>query len=126
MALRARREGAADAAVNGLAPVNVPARSLRAELGWAAATGLELSAALAHESSRVVLADHSASIPGWTRIDLGAKVDQRWGDTRVTWRAAVDNVGDRRAWKESPFQFGHAYLFPLAPRSLRLSAQFEL
>jgi len=126
MALHARRQGSATAALNGLEPVNVPARSLRAELGWSPWAGAELSAALAHESSRFVLPDHSAGIPGWTRLALGAKAEQRWGDTRIIWRAAIDNATDRRAWKESPYQFGHAYLFPLAPRSLRLSAQFEL
>jgi len=127
LALHARREGAADAAVNGLAPVNVPARSLRAQIGRAVLENMDLQASLVYESSRAALPDHSARIPAWTRLDLGAKFEQRWSDrTRITWRAAIENAADRRAWKESPFQFGHAYLFPLAPRTLRLSAQVDL
>ena len=38
----------------------------------------------------------------------------------------IDNVADTRAWKESPYQFGHAYLFPLAPRTWRVSVQADL
>ena len=43
-----------------------------------------------------------------------------------TWRAGVDNLFDQRAWRESPYQFGHVYLFPLAPRTLRVSLQADL
>ena len=126
LALHARREGAADPALNGLAPVNVPARSLRAELQRALGDDVQLLAALVHEGDRAALPDHSAFIPGWTRLDLGLRAEQRWGATRVTWRAAIDNATDRRAWREAPYEFGHAYLYPLAPRSLRLTAQFQI
>jgi iron complex outermembrane receptor protein len=125
LALRARREGAADAALNGLAPVNVPSRSLRLGVARQWGDAFELRAALAHEGSRAALPDHSAEIGAWTRLDLGARFEQRLGAVRVIWRAAIDNATDRRAWREAPYQFGHAYLFPLAPRSARLSVQFE-
>ncbi len=125
LALHARREGAASAALNGLAPVNVPARSLRLEAARGLGNGFELRAALAHEGGRSALPDGSARIGAWTRLDLGASFEQALGSTRVTWRAAIDNATDRRAWKEAPSQFGHAYLFPLAPRSARLTVQFD-
>jgi len=70
--------------------------------------------------------DNSASIPGYSRVDLAARYDMRLGGTNLTWRAGVDNVADRRAWRESPYQFGHAYLFPLTPRTWRLSLQVDL
>ena len=70
--------------------------------------------------------NNSAQIGGWARLDAGARLDTRWGANAVTWRAGLDNLADRRAWRESPYQFGHAYLFPLAPRTLRLSVQADL
>ena len=86
--------------------------------------GLELQANLAAEGNRVVLPyDDSVRIPGWSRLDLGARWVQQLERSTVTWRAGVDNVTDRRAWKESPYQFEHVYLYPLAPRTWRLSAQ---
>jgi iron complex outermembrane recepter protein len=42
------------------------------------------------------------------------------------WRAAVDNLANRRAWRESPWQFQHSYLYPLAPRALRASLEVRL
>jgi iron complex outermembrane receptor protein len=84
---------------------------------------LALTAGAKHEGSRVVLPDNSATIPAWTTLDLGARLVQRLAGTTLTWRLGVDNVTDKRAWRESPYQFGHAYLYPLAPRTWRTSVQ---
>ena len=126
MLLDAERRGSAKAGVNGLRPVNVPQSSLRLASSYrvAALPGLELQAALAAEGDRMVLPeDNSVRIPGWTRVDLGARWRQEVGGTALTWRVGVDNVADRRAWKESPYQFGHVYLYPLAARTWRGSVQ---
>lgn len=125
MLLQAERRGSIDAAVNGKRPTNVPGRTLRASVEYRLpqAPDLTLRAGLLAESDRVVLPyDESVRIPGWSRIDLGARWLQRVGDTAVTWRVALDNATDRRAWKESPYQFAHAYLYPLSPRTWRASA----
>jgi len=124
--LRARREGSANAALNGQPPSNVPAASLRLQAGYEMNLGAELQAMLSHEASRSALPDNGAHIPAWTRLDVGAKVQQQLAGATLTWRAGIDNLADTRTWKESPYQFGHTYLFPIAPRSLRLSLQAKL
>ncbi len=126
--LRARREGAEDATLNGLEPTNVPARTLKLRAAYTLPErpGLSLQAGVIHESKRMVLPDNSVSIPGWTRFDLGLRDETRQGGRTWTLRAGIDNVFDKRAWKESPYQFGHAYLFPLAPRTLRVSLETAL
>jgi iron complex outermembrane recepter protein len=124
MLLRARREGSADASINGRKPTNVPARSakLQAAYNVEQVPGLALVGFVTHEGERVVLPDNSVSTPGWTRIDLGARWTQRTPAAQsLVWRVGIDNVTDRRAWQEAPFQFGHAYLYPLQPRTLRAS-----
>jgi iron complex outermembrane recepter protein len=129
MLLNAQRAGSSDAAMNGLRPVNVPAQSLRLGGSYRVATmhGLELGAQMVAEGNRTVLpGDNVTVIPGWSRVDLSARWRQRSGDSTFTWRAGLDNATDRRAWKESPYSFGHAYLFPLAPRTARLSVQVDL
>ena len=65
-----------------------------------------------YESSREVLPDNSAKIPSVTKFDLGARYETK-SSTGTLWtlRAGIDNVFDRRAWRESPYQFSHAYLF---------------
>jgi iron complex outermembrane recepter protein len=129
MALRARREGSADTSLNGLRPTNVPARALKLQAAWNvdALPGLALIGFITHEGERMVLPDNSIATPGWTRIDLAARWRQTLGAQQaIVWRLGLDNATDQRAWQEAPYQFGHAYLYPLAPRSLRLSAQFLL
>ncbi len=127
MWLRARREGSADAALESQRPPNVPARTLRLNGGYRFEGGLSLSALLTAESDRTVLptAD-SPRIAGWARLDVGARYEQRAGGSTLIWRAGIDNLADRRAWRESPYQFGHAYLYPLAPRTWRVSLSADL
>ncbi len=128
MALRARREDSADASLNGLRPTNVPAYTLKLQVGYRVTDvpGLELLANGMYESNRMVLPDNSLSIPSVTRLDLGLRYEQRWGRSNLVWRAGVDNVLNQNAWRESPFQFGHSYLFPMAPRTFALSLQATL
>lgn len=128
LVLQARRQGAANAERNGLRPTNVPERSAKLQAAWSLSgmPGLALLGFLSHEGSRDVLPDNRVATAGWTRLDLGLRYAHRAQGARWVWRVAVDNVTDRRAWKESPFQFGHAYLYPLAPRTLRAALDITL
>lgn len=129
MLLDAERRGSAQPGVNGQRPVNVPKATLRAgvEVRPAALAGTTLSARLTAEGDRVVLPyDQSVRIPGWRSLDLGARWRTEWQGTAWLWRLGLDNATDRRAWKEAPYQFGHAYLYPLARRTWRLSTQISL
>ena len=120
--LDAARRGSRQVGVEGVRPVNVPAASVRlgGEYRPAARPGLTLSALLHAEGNRLVLPyDAGIRIPGWVRLDMALRWRQAVGGTTLTWRLGVENAADRRAWKESPYQFGHAYLYPLAPRTWR-------
>lgn len=128
MLLRARREDAASVADNGLVPTNVAQRSARAQLGYSptALPGLTVQGSVSFEGAREVLPDDSVQIPAWAVLGLSAKQTMRAASHDWTLRAGVDNLLDRRAWKESPYQYGHAYLYPLAPRTFRVSVQVGL
>ncbi len=128
MWLDAERRGSADPAANGLRPVNVPEHTLKAMVTrrlalWPAA---QASLALVHEGPRMVLPDNRIEAPGWTRLDVGLRGQWQAAGAAWTWRAGIDNLTDERAWRDTPYQFGHAYLFPLAPRALRVSLQTRL
>ena len=129
MWLHAERQGSSDPTVNGTRPVNVPVATLRVgtEYRTPALPALALLANLSAESNRKVLPyDASAQIPGWARLDLGARWKQTLGASTLVWRLGVDNVTDQRAWKESPYQFSHVYLYPLTPRTWRASVQASI
>ncbi len=125
MKLRARREDSA--ASNGLKPANVPDTTLKLHARQdLLLPGLQAQLGMVYESSREVLPDNSLSIPAWARVDAGLRYTQSAGKQLYIWRMGVDNLSDRRAWRESPFQYGHVYLYPLAPRTWRASLEVQL
>ena len=125
MAQHVRREQALLSSNDGLRPTNIPDQALKILATWdiAQVQGLSVLANMDYEGGREVLPDDSASIPGWTRYDLGVRYSQSAGRTTLVWRAGVDNLFDRRAWRESPYQYDHAYLFPLEPRTFHASLE---
>ena len=126
--LRARLEDSQDPALNGLRPTNVPALAVKTQAAYKVASipGLRLHGGGVYEGPRMVLPDNSISIPGYARFDVGLRYERQVGGNAWTLRAGIDNLFDRRAWKESPFQFSHAYLYPLAARTMRVSLQVDL
>jgi iron complex outermembrane receptor protein len=124
--LHARREGSGDASLNGLVPPNVPQTTLKAQLRQDLLPGLQAQLGLLHEGSRFATPDNSVPVPAWTVADLGLRYLQGVGNQTWIWRAAVDNLTNRRAWREAPWQFGHSYLYPLAARTFRTSLEVRL
>lgn len=124
--IHARRRGGVIAPeLNGQAPTNVPEWVLRASLGYrfASVPGLSAVASLSHEGRRNVLPDASVRLPSWTQVDAALRYDTQLGGHKATWTVAVENLANRRFFKESPYQYSHIYLFPAAPRTLRVALQ---
>ena len=121
-----RRGSTVEPALNGKAPTNVPDQVLRARARWTptAVPGLALQGVISHEGSRYVLPDNSVSIPAWTRADAVLTFEP--AGSRLQWLLGVDNLSDRRYWREAPYQFGHAYLYPGAVRTLRAGVSIRL
>jgi iron complex outermembrane receptor protein len=122
--MEAQRKGStAEPATNGKRPTNVPDNVLRATAAWkvAAVQGLELQGQLSREGKRAVLPDGSITLPAWTRLDAALRYDTKLGGTATRWTLGIENLAGKRYWKESPYQFGHVYLYPGAARTLRLS-----
>jgi len=122
---RVRREDALDPANDGLRPTNVPDKAIKLLASYAVAQvpGLTLLGNVAYEGAREVFPENDAQIPGWTRYDLALRYAQTVPGASLVWRAGVNNVFDRRAWREAPYQYDHAYLFPLEPRTFFASVE---
>ncbi|WP_432731572.1 TonB-dependent siderophore receptor [Variovorax sp. W6] len=123
-----RRGSTANPALNGQSPTNVPKQVLRAQTAYrfASVPGLEVAGQLSYEGRRNVLPDGSITLPSWTRVDAVLRYDTKLRGANASWTLSVDNLFDRRYWKESPYQFGHVYLLPGAPRTLRLGLTVAL
>lgn len=114
--------------LNGLRPVNVPGWIARAHLIWRAPeiNGLSLSAGLSHEAQRSVLPDGSITLPAWTRLDAALRYSTTLAGYKSEWTVAIDNLTDKRYFQESPYQYGHVWLFPAPPRTLRVALNLSL
>ena len=121
-----RRGSAIDPNVNGLKPTNVPSHILRLNAAYRIAPAWLLGAHISHEGRRAILPNNSLFLPAWTRLDASLKWDTELSGMKSTLQIGVNNLLDKRFYQESPYQFGHAYLFPTQPRTLRLSLNFSL
>ena len=120
-----RQNAEIDPTINGQTALNVPRMTLRAlaQYRFTEVPGLRSSLRVSHEGQRRVLEDDSINLPAWTTVDFATHYDTRIDGTRMQWTAAIDNLADRRYWRESPKQFGHYYLYPGAPRTLRIGVK---
>jgi iron complex outermembrane receptor protein len=112
----------------GTTPLNVPKFVMRgmAEYRYANIPGLRTGLRVSHEGQRNVTEDGSVMLPSWTTFDASAHYDTKVNNIASTWSLAIDNLEDKRYWRESPKQFGHYYLYAGAPRTLRATVQFRL
>ena len=120
-----RQEAEIDPSINGQRALNVPRMSVRAmaQYRFAGVPGLRSSLRVNHEGTRRVTEDGALQLPAWTTLDLATHYDTRIQGTRTQWTLAIDNLADRRYWRESPKQYGHYYLYPGAPRTVRLAVK---
>ena len=112
----------------GTTPLNVPKFVLRgmAEYRYTSIPGLRTGLRVSHEGERNVTEDGTVQLPSWTTFDASAHYDTKVNNVASTWSLAIDNLEDKRYWRESPKQFGHYYLYPGAPRTFRATVQFRL
>lgn len=125
--LDAKQRSTGVAASDGRRVIGVP--RLQANLGaeWdvPAARGLALDARIVHTGSSHADAANTLAVPGWTRLDVGARFLTEVQGRLVTWRARVDNLANRAYWASVGGYPGQGYLIVGAPRTFTLSAQVD-
>jgi iron complex outermembrane recepter protein len=126
MALHMRQLGTGDASVDGKRTTNVPAFKQTTVLEYAvpAVTGLKVNGIWHYSGKKAFDPENSTFVPGYSVFDIGTAYATRLGGVRTTIRANVHNVTDKFYWRDVTPLLG-GYLFPGAPRTLRVSAQFD-
>lgn len=99
----------------------VPDRTFNLGLDWDTpwVAGLSLNGRVIHTSSVYADAANILRVPGWTRLDIGARYATKMGGKPVTFRANLENVFDKNYWVTS------TYVTVGAPRTLMLSATVD-
>lgn len=123
-----RQNSTIDTNINGQHPINVPAYILRAsaEYRFTSVPGLRSGLRLSREGERNVTEYGEIKLPAWTTLGASGHYDTKVYGTASTWSLAVENLTDKQYWREAPIQYGHYYLYPGAPRTLRATVQFRM
>jgi len=126
MALSAKQEGTGDARYDGKRATNVPElkTTLWADYAVPAVPGLKVSGQWQYAGKKSFDPENTVYVPGYHVFGLGASYGLKMGTTAVTLRARVDNLFDKFYWRDVTQQLG-GYLLPGAPRTFRVSAQFD-
>lgn len=126
MALDAEQTGTGDLDVEGKRVTNVPEFRSTAWVEYAvpALRGLKVEATWQYSGSKAFDPANRAVVPGYHVAALGASYALRVGGMSTILRARVDNVFDKFYWRDVTQSLG-GYLLPGAPRTFRVSAQFD-
>lgn len=116
--------GAANAAELGKTPENTPSRtfSVFGEYRLAQVAGLSLNAGIYHVGDRAVNNLNQAWVGSYTTVSLGTRYRTQVNGHGVILQANLDNATDRDYWATA----GNGLLGTGAPRTLRLTARFDL
>lgn len=116
-----------NAATEGNQAIGVPDRQANLGLEWdvPGLYGFTLDARVIATGSVYANAENTLRVPGWTRLDIGARYATDIKGHLVTVRGRIDNVADKDYWASSGGFPGNGYLVLGAPRTVTLSAQLD-
>ncbi|MFN3437841.1 MAG: TonB-dependent receptor [Acidovorax sp.] len=114
-------------ATDGQRVIGVP--KLQANLGaeWdvPGVPGLAVDGRLVHTGASYANATNTLRVPGWNRLDVGARYLTEVQGKLVTLRARIDNLTNRNYWASVGGYPGSGYLVVGAPRTLSLSVSVD-
>jgi iron complex outermembrane receptor protein len=96
-----------------------------ADYAVAAVPGLNLQGSWLYSGRKSVIRDGSAEVAAYHIFNAGLRYATRIGGHPTTLRLTIDNLFDKRYWKDAGEYLGDSYLFPGAPRVARLSVQYD-
>lgn len=125
-ALDAKQKNTGDPALDGKRNVNVPKLKSVAYLDYAVKEmpGLNLNTTVTYAGSKAFDTQNQTVVGGYSVVDAGARYATRINNMPVRFNFTVYNVFDKFYWRDVTQELG-GYLFPGAPRTFRLRAQFD-
>jgi iron complex outermembrane receptor protein len=129
MVLDAKIDRSLEPALTGKRASNVPEAAGALQLDWSPAglRGVQLSNRVYASGERAIGPDNSATLPSWWEWNAWLTAPLKIGGVHTQWRAGIDNITDRRFWREAPTQYwGGTYLFPGQPRTFRVGVSVLL
>jgi len=84
-----------------------------------------LNGGVTYEGSKYARRDNTVSVPSFYRFDAGVTQNIKVNDIKARLNFYVENLFDKRYWRDVPESLGDAYLMPGAPRIMRATATFD-
>lgn len=126
IAMHMQQEGTGQADIDNKRTTNVPAIKSTAVLEYAVPSiaGLKFNGTWHYAGKKAFDPQNTTFVPAYHVFDLGTAYGMTVAGYKTTIRANIDNVTDKFYWRDVTPQLG-GYLFPGAPRTVRVSAQFD-
>ncbi|KAA8559554.1 Ferric-anguibactin receptor FatA [Pseudomonas extremaustralis] len=123
-AIRARVSGSGTDDYDGHQAINVPKlrASLHGDYSIPGIPGLALLGGVQYSASKYANRTATVKVDDYAVFDVGGRYSTKVGDYDTVLRLAVDNLFDKRYWRDVGESAGDGYLFLGAPRTARLSA----
>lgn len=103
---------------------NVEPFSATVSLGWQPTPQLRWQNTLTFNGGKPVTRDNTVRLPASFQWDTWTSYQFTSGNTAMTLRFGIDNLLNRRYWRDAPTQsWGGTYLFAASARTLRLGLQ---
>ncbi|HWT71325.1 MAG TPA: TonB-dependent siderophore receptor [Oxalicibacterium sp.] len=124
--LNAKQENTGDPTLDGKRNVNVPKLKAVTFLDYAVADvpGLNLNTTWTYASSKAFDTQNQTIVGGYNVFDMGARYATKINGKAVRFNFTVYNVFNKFYWRDVTQDLG-GYLFPGAPRTYKLTAQFD-
>lgn len=126
-ALNARQENTGDVTLDGKRVTNVPKlkSTVYAEYAVQQLKGFFINATWQYAGNKAFSPDNTVTVPGYHVLNFGARYATQVAGANTTLRFNVDNARNNFYWRDVTQSLG-GYLFPGAPRTYKVSAQFDL
>ncbi|MBC7404737.1 MAG: TonB-dependent siderophore receptor [Cytophaga sp.] len=126
-AIDTKQKNTGDITLDGKHVTNVP--SIKSTL-WLDYTvpqvkGLGLNTVWQYSGSKAFSPDNSVTVPAYHVLNFGARYATQMAGSAMTVRFNVDNALNKFYWRDVTQSLG-GYLFPGAPRTYKVSVQFDL
>ncbi|WP_437883797.1 TonB-dependent siderophore receptor [Pseudomonas sp. LRF_L74] len=123
-AIRARVSGSGTDAYDDHQAINVPKyrASLSADYRVPGIDGLALLGGVQYSASKYANQAGTVEVGDYAIFDIGSRYTTKIEGYETVLRLTVDNLFDKRYWRDVGLFAGDGYLFPGAPRTARLSA----
>ncbi|MBC3830145.1 TonB-dependent siderophore receptor [Undibacterium amnicola] len=125
-AINARQNNTGDATIDGKRVTNVPSfkSTIYTDYAPSILNGAHLTASWQYSGSKSFSPDNKVTVPRYNVVNLGSRYTTQLNGVVSTFRFDINNAFNKFYWRDVTQSLG-GYLFPGAPRTYKISAQFD-